>query len=276
MHRLTPIASTAGVIVFSLLCYQYQMSFRAATLNKSIWNASLYKSVRETWFTDLPLGAAKPREEDLQRWFTAPAEAKGAFDRLCHSQFYSALESIGASNSSLKRDDAAQLLMNELRSEKSDEDKTKTALSLVILLDQIPRNIFRTKETLPLVYNHYDPIALSITKSILNMDPRPDLHASIRASPAYRQWLYMPLMHSEDIGDHNLLEKIFEEMEEDVKGVDGGKEHLEHMRGFEKRHQTIIERFGRYPHRNSALGRKSTDEEQRYMKDGGESFGVAG
>jgi uncharacterized protein (DUF924 family) len=274
MHRLVPIASAAFVIVISILFYQYQMSLRAAILNKSIWNASLYKSVREVWFTDMSLGATCPREEDVQRWFTASAEAKGIFDRLCHSQFYSALESIDASNFSLKGYDAAEPFIAELRNERSEEDRANTALSLVILLDQIPRNIFRTKYTLPLVYNHYDPIALSVLKSMLKINPRPDLHPSLRASPVRRQWFYMPLMHSEDVGDHKLFDEIVGEIDREVIDDEGGKRYLENFKGQEKRHRTIVDKFGRYPHRNRFLERKSTEEEERYMKDGGATFGV--
>jgi uncharacterized protein (DUF924 family) len=274
MLKLAPIVSTTLVIVLSLLLYQYQMSLRTFSLNKSFWNASLYTRVREIWFADLPFGASCPRQEDVQRWFTSSAEAKKAFDKLCHGQFSSALESIDASNFTLSGEDAANPYLSEMRNQSNGEDSAKTALSILILLDQIPRNLFRTKETIPIVYKHYDPIALSVTKALLKMDPRPDLHASIRASPIYRQWLYMPLMHSEDVNDHKLLDDIFDEIEVEVEGDESAKACLVMIRGEEKTHRDIIEKFGRYPHRNGVLGRMNTEEEEEYMNSGGETFGV--
>jgi uncharacterized protein (DUF924 family) len=274
MLKLSQLASTTIVIVLSLLFYRNQMSLRTFTLNKSIWNATLYKHVRETWFAGLPFGAPCPRQEDIQRWFTSSAEAKRAFDKLCHTQFYSALESINASNFTLSGDDAASPFLLEVRNQSSEEDKTKTALSILILLDQMPRNLFRTKDSIPQVYKHYDPIALSITKSLLKLNPRPDLYASIRASPIYRQWLYMPLMHSEDVNDHKLLDELFQEVEVEVEGDESAKACLTRTKGEEKTHREIIEKFGRYPHRNLVLGRTNTKEEEEYMNSGGETFGV--
>jgi uncharacterized protein (DUF924 family) len=276
MKNPTPIASAAIVFLLAILVYQYQMSLRAFSLNKSVWNPFLYKRVREAWFSDLPVTATCPRQDEVQRWFTGSAEAKQAFDKLCHTQFYSALESIDASNFPLRGGDFAAPFLSEIQNQGTLEESTETALGLLILLDQIPRNLFRTKDTLPAVYNHYDPIALSLIKSVLKMDPRPDLHASIRASPVYRQWFYMPLMHSEDIADHEIFNQMVEEMDGEVHGKDdeGAKGYMTNMKGHEKSHRSIIERFGRYPHRNAALGRKSTNEEEEYMRNGGESFGV--
>jgi uncharacterized protein (DUF924 family) len=274
MLKLAPILSSAIVAALALLIYQYSMSIRTFTLNRTIWNASLYTRVRETWFADLAFGAPCPRQEDIQRWFTSSAEAKQAFDKLCHAQFSSALESINASNFTLTGDDAAKPFLAEVRSQSSEAESTKTALSILILLDQIPRNLFRTKDAIPLVYNHYDPIALSVARSLLKLNPRPDQHPSIRASPVYRQWLYMPLMHSEDVNDHKLLDELFEDIEVAVEGNESAKACLTMTKGEEKTHRDIIDKFGRYPHRNVVLGRQSTKEEEEHMKSGGETFGV--
>ncbi|KAF2431540.1 DUF924-domain-containing protein [Tothia fuscella] len=252
------------------------MSLRNFTLNKSIWNATLYNRVREVWFTDLPTTIVAPRKQDLDRWFTAGAEEKNAFDKHCHGEFNSALESISPSNYSsekLSKDDIIKPFLSEIQTS-DDEKNSKTALSIIILLDQIPRNLFRTKDTLPLVYTHYDPIGLSLIKHILKTTPRLDHHPSFHGAPPYRQFFYMPLMHSEDVEDHKLFDKEMEKLKGECSGEEG-RESVERVLNFEKMHRDIVDRFGRYPHRNSALGRVSTEEEVRFMREGGASFGVA-
>ena len=60
--------------------------------------------------------------------------------------------------------------------------RASTALSLVILLDQIPRNLYRTAATLPLVYGHDDALSRDLATRLLAADPRPDAHESLRAA----------------------------------------------------------------------------------------------
>jgi uncharacterized protein (DUF924 family) len=267
--------STCSVILLSLALYQ--MSLRPFALPKTIWNPSLYKRVRDVWFADLSLTATFPGEEDTKRWFQADAEAKGAFDKVCHKQFSTALESINPSNFTLSGEDVAKPFCSELKS-KDEEENTRTALSLLVLLDQIPRNLFRTKETLPLVYNHYDPIALSLIKNVLAMDPRPDLHPSLRGSAVYRQWFYMPLMHSEDVENHKLFDDLMDDVAKEIKEKNDtdALQYLQRNLRFEMLHRDIIDKFGRYPHRNEALARESTKEEIEFLSGGGNTFGVAG
>jgi uncharacterized protein (DUF924 family) len=68
-----------------------------------------------------------------------------------------------------------------------------------------------------------------------------------------RPFLYMPFMHSESLTMHSAAMELFE-----VPG-------LENILAFEKKHQDIIKRFGRYPHRNALLGRESTPEELEFL-----------
>jgi uncharacterized protein (DUF924 family) len=254
------------------------MSTLSYNLNKAIWNASLYQKVRDIWFATLPLSARRPTEEANQRWFTGPPESRAAFDKVCVKEFSHALESIGPANYPLNErstDALTASFASELQS--SDEQKnSQTALSLLLLLDQIPRNIFRTPEALPLVYKCYDPIALSLARHIQSMKPRPDLHPSIRFSTPYRMWFYLPFMHSEDVEDHNLFDRIAEECTEEMKAnnEDEGVKQVENFRSFEKMHRDIIDGWGRYPHRNKAVGRETTKEEKDWLKSGGSTFGV--
>jgi uncharacterized protein (DUF924 family) len=109
-------------------------------------------------------------------------------------------------------------------------------------------------------------------------------------------WFYLPFEHSEDLQMHEDCLKAFQGMLDEVQAVvdtdeaaftedaanfrkavarnlDATKGFLETVVAFEKRHHVIIERFGRYPHRNKALGRQATAEEEAYLQNGGETFG---
>jgi len=115
----------------------------------------------------------------------------------------------------------------------------RVALATVIVLDQFPRNMFRGQ---PRVYAT-DAQALAVAKAAIagGLD---------RALPKDgRLFLYMPLQHSEDAADQRLSVELVAAL---------GDEELTR---FALAHQRIIERFGRFPHRNAILGRSSTPEE---------------
>ncbi|MCA9581471.1 MAG: DUF924 family protein, partial [Myxococcales bacterium] len=73
-------------------------------------------------------------------------------------------------------------------------------------------------------------------------------------------FLYMPYMHSESAAIHRVAEPLFRE-----------RTTVE-SHGFALRHKAIIDRFGRYPHRNAILGRQNTPEEEAFLKEPGSSF----
>ncbi|MEO6422884.1 MAG: DUF924 family protein [Candidatus Nitrotoga sp.] len=123
-------------------------------------------------------------------------------------------------------------------------------LAEIIVLDQFSRNIFRGS---PLSFSQ-DALALALSQEAISTG------ADKALSPVERSFLYMPFMHSESIKIHELAVKLFRQ--------DGIKSNLD----FELKHKAIIERFGRYPHRNSILGRKSTQEEIEFMKLPGSDF----
>jgi uncharacterized protein (DUF924 family) len=157
--------------------------------------------------------------------------------------------------------------------------RASTALSLVILLDQIPRNLYRTAATLPLVYGHYDELSRDLAARLLAADPRPDAHESLRAAPARRVWFVMPLMHSEDRALHERGRAFLDECVADARGAGdeaGTLRFLDSMRAAAQTHKEIVDRFGRYPYRNKFLGRRSTEEEEAWIKEGGNTFGVSG
>lgn len=116
------------------------------------------------------------------------------------------------------------------------------ALASVIVLDQFSRNMFRgTPDAFA-----SDPLALHLTQQAIERQ----LDHSMTVEQ--KQFLYMPLMHAENINDQRKCVSYFTEL--------GLAEHaIEHM--------AIIERFGRFPHRNTVLGRQSTAEEITFLQD---------
>ncbi|HMK14151.1 MAG TPA: DUF924 family protein [Burkholderiales bacterium] len=123
-------------------------------------------------------------------------------------------------------------------------------LAEIIVLDQFSRNIYRGS---PLSFN-YDPIALALAQEAITAKANQSLNQSQKA------FLYMPFMHSESRVIHELAMKLFKEP------------GLESNLDFEIRHKAIIDRFGRFPHRNEILGRQSTAEEISFLKEAGSSF----
>ncbi|EWC43655.1 hypothetical protein DRE_01542 [Drechslerella stenobrocha 248] len=252
------------------------------SLNRAIFNPALYQSIRDLWFGSLPWGAKYANEEATQRWFLAPKDEKLKFDDLCRQKLGSAVLSLSPAQfpiAGLTETDVATPFIAEIdAADHGGEESAKTAVSLMILLDQIPRNLYRTNETLQLVYRHYDPIALSVAKRILAKTDGPtnrvDLHPSIRNSLACRMWILMPLMHSEDLADHVTHEAVVDEIKKENMDNEEMVKALEYLQHYEKLHADIIKKFGRFPHRNESLGRVSTEEEKKWLEEGGTRFGV--
>ena len=114
-----------------------------------------------------------------------------------------------------------------------------SALAAVILFDQLPRNMFRGHAD---AYST-DHMALAIAKSAVDRGLDEDL------AHDERKFLYMPFQHSESLADQDRALLLFTEL--------GDDEQIKYAR----HHRAIIERFGRFPHRNSVLGRASRPEE---------------
>lgn len=123
-------------------------------------------------------------------------------------------------------------------------------LAEVIVIDQFSRNVYRDD---PRAFSH-DPQALVLAQEAVR------LGCDQRLSLTQRPFLYMPWMHSESLSVHQKAVRLFDQP--------GLERHLD----VEHRHLAILERFGRYPHRNEALGRVSTDEERAFLTTPGSSF----
>jgi uncharacterized protein (DUF924 family) len=129
-------------------------------------------------------------------------------------------------------------------------DSAPGRLAEIILLDQFSRNIYRDT---PLAFQH-DPLALCLAQEAVARGIQKSL------TDSQRSFLYMPFMHSESPQVHVVAARLFSEPEV-ASNLD-----------FELRHKAIIDRFGRYPHRNEILDRISTAEEMEFLQDPGSSF----
>ncbi|WP_180170918.1 DUF924 family protein [Acinetobacter sp. YH12027] len=123
-------------------------------------------------------------------------------------------------------------------------------LAEIIVLDQFSRNLFRDSS---LAFAQ-DALALALAQEAIAQG------LDLQLSPEQRSFLYMPFMHSESTKIHQSALKLFEQL--------GNPINLE----FEKKHKVIIDRFGRYPHRNAVLGRTSTAEELEFLTQPNSSF----
>ncbi len=121
----------------------------------------------------------------------------------------------------------------------------QTALAAIIVFDQFPRNMFR-KTGKAFATDH---LALAIAQKAVEAGFDRNMETT------HKQFLYMPFMHSEQLTDQNKCVELF--------GTLGSEESLK----FAVQHRDIIERFGRFPHRNKALGRQSTAEETAFMEE---------
>ena len=254
------------------------------TLDRNIFNPALYQKVRNVWLDGVDPSGEEINMDVVQRWFMGTPEERLALDKQCSDNFLPALEAIGPSKLTTPNAEPFLAQLEEIAQKDTTSDGAEAAsmaLSIAILLDQMPRNIFRTNEGLFKVYNHYDKISQAFIRTLfspVSPIPRPDQHPIWRNSTAHRMWFYMILCHSEDIEVHNQLDGLLEDLQHDLKkqpGCAGSKTILENQLKSEREHREILDRFGRYPHRNGALSRKSTEDEIKFLSEGGATFGVA-
>ncbi|NQZ21842.1 MAG: DUF924 domain-containing protein [Colwellia sp.] len=126
----------------------------------------------------------------------------------------------------------------------------KGRLAEIIILDQFSRNMYRdTARSFSC-----DPLSLALAQEAVAVGADKKLNAG------ERNFLYMPFMHSESLAIHQNAVKLYSE-----NGIDSSID-------FENKHKIIIEKFGRYPHRNKILNRKSRSEEIEFLTQANSSF----
>ncbi len=183
------------------------------------------------------LTQSPPFEDIIQFWFVEAGpkhwwKKSDAFDDLVRQRFLPTYE---------------QALVGE-----TDEWRCNPygRLAEIIVLDQFPRHMFRHTAGA----FEADNVALVLAQEAVRAEA--DQALSIDERP----FLYMPFMHSESVSVHQKALQLF--------AADGMGSNLD----FEKKHLAILERFGRYPHRNAILKRDSTPEELAFLKEPGSGF----
>jgi len=136
------------------------------------------------------------------------------------------------------------------------------ATSFILILDQFPRNIYRgTARSFA-----YDDKAKRAAQVAI------DLGIDSKVHPLEATFIYLPFEHSEDPNDQMTSVGLFERLTQNVSTE--LREYLDSAVGYARKHRDIIAKFGRFPHRNQALGRSTTAAEKAYLDSGGETFGV--
>lgn len=165
------------------------------------------------------------------------------------------------------RDRYGALVSAALAGELDDwQSGASSSLALVLLLDQFTRNIYRDS---PQMYEG-DVAAVAISTAMLDEAESGADGARLVALPAiHKNFVFMPLMHSESLADQERCVACFREL------VDGSQEMRDMFEGhlqYAVAHRDIVARFGRFPHRNAILGRSSTAEELEFLTQPGSSF----
>lgn len=187
------------------------------------------KALLTFWFGEAP---TQPTDTARKAWFEKNAD----FDLEMKTRFL---------------DDHRRARAGELDSWKR---TPQTAVALLLLLDQFPRNVFRgTPESFA-----SDAQARKVASDVVasGMDQKvPEL---------WRWFIYLPFEHSESLDDQKLSLRLFQSLEghpPSKLGIDYAQKHFD-----------VIQRFGRFPHRNAVLERESTASEEAFLKTPGSSF----
>ena len=195
------------------------------------------EDVLDFWFGEVnELGCSSP--EHRKRWWTK----SDSFDEAIKSHFLSDYEAVIAGDREMWRNTA------------------RGALAYIIALDQFSRNMFRgTPE-------------MFAADELAREACREGLDAGFDAELAFdeRVFFYLPLEHSESMDDHQRCLEVFGDLVEcapEPLAADA-KNYLD----YAKAHLAIVQRFGRYPHRNQTLGRAPTPEEAEFLKEPNSSF----
>lgn len=130
-----------------------------------------------------------------------------------------------------------------------------SALARILLLDQFTRNAFRDT---PRAFAG-DALALTAAQALVASG------SDLALSPQQRAFAYLPFEHAEDLALQRESLRHFTRLNADAEGFAGSLDYAQ-------RHHAIIERFGRFPHRNAILGRASTPEELAFLEEPGSSF----
>ena len=180
-------------------------------------------------------------DDILRFWFAADVEeywfkSTDAFDARVRREFETTAIELAAQHVALK---SPHLWETE---------SPGSHLALILALDQFPRNMYRDT---PAAFA-WDKYALAAARRMI--ERKTDIHLTQEQRP----FAYMPLMHSEDLADQKKCVALCDARLDDGNTLKFAEIHLD-----------IIERFGRFPHRNIILGRKTTPDEKAFLDAGG-------
>jgi uncharacterized protein (DUF924 family) len=195
-------------------------------------DASILDAVHAYWFGDLKAWDAMPDEKRQKEWFRPTPE----IDAHIRDTWGHAIAAVR---------DAAWDLSRLTRGQQA---------ALIVLLDQFPRQIHRdTSEAFAC-----DATALAVARQLVGNWRR--------FFVVEQTFVILPFEHSEDVADQDVSVKLYAE-----RALESPPQHLESCRDqldYATRHRDLIRKFGRFPHRNTALGRPSTPEEIEFLKSG--------
>lgn len=194
------------------------------------------------WFGELEDGFVAP--EVRRRWFRADP----AFDDALRTRFGEDVEAALAG----ERDAWAST--------------PEGRLALVLLLDQLPRNLFRGTAR---AFAGDERAVAAARVGVGRGDDR-------LLPPEQRVFLYLPFEHAEHRADQQTAVVLLERLRDTLTDRPAAHGILEDYLAHAREHRELVRRFGRFPHRNAALGRPSTEEERAWLARDGRSFGQTG
>jgi len=208
--------------------------------------SELSRTILDYWFSSLDDAAALDREAEpfrtcFARWYGKRRE----IDDEIRTLFEPALKAVTREGRDWDR--------------KLDEWRRASngLLALVIVLDQFPRNMYRDS---PGMYAH-DPLGLIVASAAIRE------YEDAPLALVQRMFLYVPLMHAENLTLQQTMVRRFEGLVELAAARSPQNSgFFEFALDYARRHLDVIERFGRFPHRNEILGRRSTPEELQFLE----------
>lgn len=189
----------------------------------------------------------RARAGELLRFWFGEGEEYGA----SRSFWFEKSEEVDRRTRERFQDDHERAVAGELEEWKS---APRECLALVLLLDQVPRNIFREDAKSYAA----DTLAREAARHAVDSGFDSELEK------VERWFVYLPFEHSEDLEDQRRSVALFEALGDDEESAT--------VSHYARLHREIVERFGRFPHRNQVLGRESTPEEIEFLKEPGSSF----
>ena len=197
------------------------------------------EEVRDFWFEDACTSPASLNKHQT-RWFSPSSQ----LDREIEERFGVLPDAARSGTLAYRPDDPHDLL------------------AVILILDQFPRQIYRNT---PRAFA-YDSAAHTICRTMIEKSLFKVLH------PVEQTFVFLPLEHSETLSDQSLSVQLYETLLQQSTGA--YQSFLRDALGYARRHHSVIERFGRFPHRNATLKRGSTREEGNFLAAGGDTFGV--